>query len=122
MGGSSNDTIDAGGGNDTVVYTFGDGIDVIEGGTGLDTLIVQGDAGGDMRNDTLTVAYHEGRLVGFTGGSITGVEAIRADLLGGLNTLSYAGLGTTSGVVVDLAAGTASGFCFRRRHPPCHRR
>ena len=39
---------------------------------------------------------------------MTGVEAINADLLGGTDTLTYAG--STAGVTVNLATGTASGF------------
>jgi Ca2+-binding RTX toxin-like protein len=121
-GGAGNDTINAGAGNDTItggtgadrlfgdigddhfIYTIGDGVDTIDGGAGFDTLHIFGTAGGN----TLDVIFNGTALTQFEGGTLTGVEAVIADLLGGADRLSYAG--TTSGVSVDLAAGTASGF------------
>jgi serralysin len=42
------------------------------------------------------------------GGTVTNVEAVTADLLGGTDTLNYGA--TTANVTVNLATGTASGF------------
>ena len=120
--GSGNDTVNGGAGNDAItggagadhlfgetgddlfVYTFGDGVDTIDGGAGSDTLSIHGTSG----SDTLDVIFNGISLTQFEGGNLTGLEAVMADLLGGIDRLSYAG--TTADISVDLAAGTASGF------------
>ncbi|MFP3599990.1 hypothetical protein SB679_25025, partial [Chryseobacterium sp. SIMBA_029] len=38
IGGAGDDTINGGDGDDTIIYTIGDGADVIDGGAGNDTL------------------------------------------------------------------------------------
>jgi hypothetical protein len=40
--------------------------------------------------------------------SLANVESVKADLLGGTDTLNYST--TVAGVTINLAAGTASGF------------
>ncbi len=91
-------------GNDTFTYTFGDGADAVNGGDDLDTLNILG----TVANNTLNVIFDGTALTNFEGGTIAGVEAVTADLLTGIDTLTYAG--TTAAVSVDLSAGTASGF------------
>ena len=91
-------------GNDTFTYTFGDGADGVNGGDDLDTLIILG----TVANNTLDVIFDGTALTNFEGGTISGVESVTADLLTGVDTLTYAG--TTAAVTVDLSAGTASGF------------
>jgi Ca2+-binding RTX toxin-like protein len=54
------------------------------------------------------VVFDGTSITSFTGGTITSIESITADLAGGTDTLSYAG--TTANVSVDLTAHTASGF------------
>jgi Ca2+-binding RTX toxin-like protein len=103
-GGAGNDTVNGGAGDDAFTFNFGDGVDAVDGGTGSDTLNILGTAGGN----TLNVIFDGAALTGFEGGTVTNVEAINASLLGGTDTLTYAG--TTAGVTVDLGAGTASGF------------
>jgi Ca2+-binding RTX toxin-like protein len=103
-GGTGNDTLGGGAGNDTFLYGFGDGADAVDGGAGSDTLAILGTGGGD----TLDVTFDGVSLTGFELGTVTGVETITADLLGGTDRLSYAG--STADVTVNLAAGTASGF------------
>jgi len=103
-GGGGVDTLDGGAGNDTFTYTFGDGADAVDGGTGSDTLDIAGTSGGN----TLDVIFNGAAITGFEGGTVANVEAIGASLLGGTDTLSYAG--STAGVTVDLGAGSASGF------------
>ena len=105
-GGTGNDTLAGDAGNDTFAYAFGDGADAVDGGGGTDALAVTGTAG----NDTLNVLYNSTALTTLEGGAVVNVEVVTADLLAGTNTLSYAGAGTTAGVTIDLAAGTASGF------------
>jgi len=103
-GGTGNDTINAGAGDDTINYTFGDGVDTIDGGTGNDTLSITGTG----LNNTLAVVITGGVLTQVAGNSVTNVESATADMLGGTDILNYTG--TTSGVSVDLGAGTATGF------------
>ena len=92
-------------GNDTFNYTIGGGADTIIGGGGTDTLNIIGVA----NNDVLDVVYNGGTVISsFEGGTVTGVETITANLGGNADTLSYAASAT--GVTVNLATGTASGF------------
>ena len=63
---------------------------------------------GTAGNDALSVVFNGTSITSFTGGTITGIESITADLSAGTDTLSYAG--TTVDVSVDLTAHTASGF------------
>ena len=104
VGGAGNDTLLGGDGNDSFSYAFGDGVDSFNGGTGADSLSITGTAG----NDALSVVFNGTSITSFTGGTITGIESITADLSAGTDTLSYAG--TTVDVSVDLTAHTASGF------------
>ena len=104
IGGTGNDMLSGGADDDTFVYTIGDGIDIIDGGTGTDTLSILGTS----RANTLDVIFNGASITQFEGSTITSIEAITADLLGGSDRLSYAG--TTAAVTVNLAAGTASGF------------
>jgi Ca2+-binding RTX toxin-like protein len=104
VGGTGNDTLLGGDGNDSFSYAFGDGVDTYSGGTGADALSITGTAA----NNTLSVVFDGTSITSFTGGTITSIESISADLAGGTDTLSYAG--TTVDVNVDLTAHTASGF------------
>ncbi|WP_088342699.1 MULTISPECIES: peroxidase family protein [Rhodomicrobium] len=112
-GGTGNDTITGGAaadlmfgddGDDVFHYGFGDGADLVDGGAGFDTLHITGTAA----NDVLNVFFDGTALTSFENGSIIGVEAVTADLLGVSDTLNYAG--SSAAVGVDLAAATASGF------------
>jgi hypothetical protein len=58
--------------------------------------------------NTLSVVFNGTALTSVAGGTVTGVEAVTADLLGGTDTLNYTT--TTAAVAVNLGAGTASGF------------
>ncbi len=51
-------------------------------------------------------------MTSFEGGTLTDVEAVTADLLGGSDRLSYAG--TSAALVVNLETSTASGFTWIR--------
>ena len=106
IGGLGNDTLNGGTGDDTFTYTIGDGADTVDGGADFDTLNIVGTAAAN----TLGVVYNGTALASVAGGAVTSVESITADLLGGVDTLSYAGTLAANGVTVDLAAGTASGF------------
>ena len=104
IGGAGNDILLGGTGNDTFTYTFGNGADTVDGGGDTDTLNIIGTTG----NNTLDVIFDGTSITNFEGGTVTGVEAINADLLDGTDTLTYAG--TTADIVVNLATGAASGF------------
>jgi Ca2+-binding RTX toxin-like protein len=104
-GGAGNDVINAGTGDDVINYTVGDGADTVIGDTGADELNITGTA----TSDTLNVVFNGTALTGVGGGTLSGIETVTADLLGGSDTLSY-GTGTTAAVNVNLATHTASGF------------
>ena len=104
IGGAGNDILNGGDGSDIFTFNFGGGADTVDGETGSDTLNIVGTGGGN----TLDVIFNGAAITQFESGSVTNVEAITADLLGGTDTLTYAG--TTADVIVDLAAGSASGF------------
>jgi Ca2+-binding RTX toxin-like protein len=106
VGGTGNDTLNGGAGNDTFLYTMGDGADTMVGGTGTDKLSVTGTAAAE----TMTVVTAGGVITTFQGGSVSSIEQIVADLLGGADTLSYTNNTLTNGVNVNLALGTATGF------------
>jgi Ca2+-binding RTX toxin-like protein len=102
-GGGGADTIDGGAGNDTVVYTFGDGTDVTDGGADTDTLSILGTSA----NNNLNVTFDGVTTNDFTGGTLSSIEQLTADLGAGVDTLTYA---TSASISVNLAAGSASGF------------
>jgi Ca2+-binding RTX toxin-like protein len=103
-GGLGNDIVNGGEGDDVINYAFGDGADIVDGGAGTDTLNIAGTAAANV----LDVLFNGTSLTAVEGGTVTGIEIINADLGAGVDTLSYNG--STAGVVVDLGAGTASGF------------
>ena len=113
-GAGGNDTIDAGAGDDTILYTVGDGVDIIDGGANTpdgDTLAVSGTAGDDIIHVVLDGSGVVSSIEGMTPDN---VEVYTVDGLGqGANgdTLNYAGT-TAFGVTVDLGAvtPTADGF------------
>ena len=104
VGGTGNDTLNGGANNDTFTYNMGDGAGSVDGGTESDTLNIVGGAAAD----TLDVLYNGISLTQVEGGTVVNVEAINANLGGGTDTLSYAG--SASGVTVNLATPSASGF------------
>ena len=103
-GGLGNDTLLGGNGNDIFNYTIGDGAGTLDGGAGTDTLRIIGTDGAD----TLNVVFNGTALSTVAGGTVTGVEAVTADLLGDTDTLSYGATGAA--VTVNLTANSASGF------------
>ena len=105
IGGLGNDTITGDAGDDVVQYTLGDGVDIIDGGAGTDTLAVSGTAG----NDTIHVSLNgSGVISSVEGMSPTNVERYTVDGGSGSDTLTYTG--TTSAVTVNLATGSATGL------------
>ncbi|MEQ1610313.1 MAG: peroxidase family protein [Hyphomonadaceae bacterium] len=104
VGGAGNDTLNGGAGNDRFFYQIGDGADTVLGGAGTDLVDIVGTAAAE----TLSVSFNGTRITAFQGGTIdAAVEQIKADLLAGTDSLVYT---STTSVIVDLLAGTASGF------------
>ena len=103
-GGAGNDVVNGGAGNDAIAYAFGGGVDTVDGGADSDTLAIAG----TVAANTLDITFNGTAITSFEGGSVANVELVTADLQGGVDTLTYAA--STAGVVVDLSAGTASGF------------
>jgi Ca2+-binding RTX toxin-like protein len=106
VGGIGNDTLDGGTGNDTVLHTIGDGGGSVNGGADVDMLVISGT---DV-NNTLNAVSVGGVLTRFDGGSVSNVESITANLLAGIDTLSYSANTIANGVAVDLGLGMATGF------------
>ena len=111
LGGGGGDLIDGGAGNDNLQGGLGD--DTLHGGDGNDTL--KGEDGDDTLvggegNDNLQGGNHDDDLFGDGGNdSLSGGPGLNAiDGGAGTDTSTYAA--ATSGVNVDLAAGTVSGF------------
>src|SRR5581483_2239067 len=108
-GGTAADAINSGGGDDVINYTVGDGADAIDGGTTGettgDTLNIVGTAAGE----TLAVTVFGNKVIGFGGGAtVTNVEHVTLDLLGGTDTLDYTG--SAQALSVDLGNKNATGF------------
>lgn len=106
VGGTGNDILNGGTGNDTFLYTIGDGADTMAGGTGTDKLVVTGTAAAN----TLTVVTAAGAITTLQTGTLSSIEQVSADLLGGTDTLSYTNNTAANAVTVNLANGTATGF------------
>jgi Ca2+-binding RTX toxin-like protein len=111
-GGLGTDTVNGGAGNDVILYTMGDSGDTVNGNADNDRLEIVGLVGQD---DLLDVLFAGGVLTRFeAGGTIANVESVTADLLDGIDTLTYDLDGnafiTTANVTVNLGLGTASGF------------
>ena len=104
IGGLGNDRVVGGAGNDLFRYVFGDGADTVDGGLDSDTLTITGTTAAN----TLDVVLDGVSLTLVEGGAVTSVESISADLLEGIDLLSYNG--SLAGAVVDLATGAATGF------------
>jgi Ca2+-binding RTX toxin-like protein len=104
IGGGGADALLGGTGNDRFNYTMGDGADAVDGGAGTDLLAISSNGGTDI----LDVLWNGTRLTNFEGGSIADIESVTANLGAGTDTLNY--LGSTAGISVNLATGTASGF------------
>nr|WP_135210601.1 peroxidase family protein [Vitreimonas flagellata] len=107
-GGAGNgDVVNGGAGNDLIIYNFGDGTDSsYDGGADVDTLRINGTTAAN----TLTAVWNGARLTNANGTTLINIEAVNADLLGGVDRLDYTGTGAGNGVTVDLGAGSASGF------------
>ena len=112
IGGRGNDTASLGGGDDTFVWNPGDGSDTVFGGSGVDTLLFNGANVGENIN----IAKSGGgvrftRDVGNVAMSLTQVEKIDFNALGGADTVTIGdltGTGVTD-VAVDLASPLGSG-------------
>jgi hypothetical protein len=106
-GGTGNDTMIGGGGNDTFVWNPGEGSDTIEGNGGTDTLQFNG----ANVDENIDLSNNNGRLRFFRdAGNITidaaGIENVNFAALGGSDTITVGdltGLGVQQ-VNVDLAA------------------
>ncbi|MBC7736174.1 MAG: heme peroxidase, partial [Candidatus Saccharibacteria bacterium] len=106
VGGIGVDLIDGGNGADQISWKWGDGIDATDGGAGIDRMEIIGNAA----NNGAVVTFDGTSITSINNvGTITGVEAITMDLLGGTDLLSYSAA-TATGVSINLTAGTASGF------------
>ncbi|MBN9022953.1 MAG: hypothetical protein J0H08_12845, partial [Rhizobiales bacterium] len=104
-GGGGIDDLYGGAGNDTIHYTIGDGLDsTVDGGADEDTLAVVGTVG----NDLVDVVFNGTSLTALEGMTLTSIEIVTLDALGGTDTLSYAG--SSGAVTVNLGTGAASGF------------
>jgi T1SS-143 domain-containing protein len=102
-GGLNSDVLLGGSGNDTFNYGVNEGNDIIDGGIGTDTLAITGTSSNDVTYAYLTA----GVITQIDGTVLKSIESITANFGSGTDRLEYV---TTDGVVVNLAAGTATGF------------
>jgi 2',3'-cyclic-nucleotide 2'-phosphodiesterase (5'-nucleotidase family)/Ca2+-binding RTX toxin-like protein/endonuclease/exonuclease/phosphatase family metal-dependent hydrolase len=100
----NNDILNGLDGNDIFRYTIGDGKDIVDGGAGSDTLDILGTG----NSETLSVVFNGTPVSIIAGGTVTNIESITVDLLGGIDTLNYGS--TTADLTVNLATGLGSGF------------
>jgi Ca2+-binding RTX toxin-like protein len=121
IGSTGDDTINAGGGSDLVVYDTGDGHDTVDGEGGTDTLaLINFTAGAPSATSaTFTVAQSAGHLIVNTDGSAPaevdalGMESLQVQLGNGGDTvtltgnLAGAGISTGAGGII-IAGGTGS--------------
>src|SRR5262249_19687736 len=63
---------------------------------------------GTAGNEVLNVTFNGTSITNFENGSVTNVESITANLLGGTDTVNFGA--SIANVTVNLSAGTASGF------------
>jgi VCBS repeat-containing protein len=104
-GGLGVDVINGMGGDDTIRWALVDGADIIDGGSGINTLQIVGTGG----NDIFTASFVNGVPVIANGPTTTNIQNYSLDLgAGNSDTLSYAG--TATQVIVNLGTGTATGF------------
>ena len=83
---------------------IGEGSDTVDGGAGNDFLNIFGSG----LDDSLTVVASGGLLTSVEGGTVTNVENVTANALGGIDLLSYGA--TTQDITVNLATAAATGF------------
>ena len=100
----NNDVLNGLDGDDIFRYTIGDGKDIVDGGAGNDTLNILG----TDNSESLSVVFNGTPVSIIAGGTVTNVESITIDLLGGIDTLNYGS--TTADLTVNLNTGVASGF------------
>ncbi|MGQ0532222.1 MAG: beta strand repeat-containing protein [Caulobacteraceae bacterium] len=104
-GGSGADSISGGAGDDVIHYNFGDGIDAsIDGGTGADRIVTQGNSGGE----TLDVRWNGTSFTAFKGSTVVSVEEAIVDMGGGVDWLRQHN--SALAISINLGAGTATGF------------
>jgi Ca2+-binding RTX toxin-like protein len=100
----NNDILNGLDGDDIFRYTIGDGKDIVDGGAGNDTLNILG----TDNSESLSVVFNGTPVSIIAGGTVTNVESVTVDLLGGIDTLFYGS--TTADLTINLNTGVASGF------------
>ena len=99
IGSTGNDVINAGGGDDLVLYSIGDGQDTVDGQGGNDTLALINFAGGapSATSATFAVTENAGHLIVQTDGAdapevdALGMESVQAQLGNGGDTVTLTG-------------------------------
>ncbi len=112
-GGRGNDTGRLGRGEDTFQWDPGEGSDVIEGRTGLDTMLFNG-GGGPTGDDDVVMSANGGRLTFFRQpANITmdtnDVEVVRFNALGGSDDVTVNDLTGTDVILTELELASALG-------------
>lgn len=119
-GAAGEDTIEGGGGNDTIsggedadelfggdgddqfMVAVGNG-DIIDGGADHDSVYVDGTDGDEM----LSVVFDGTSLTSINGASVTNIEFVNVNLMGGTDTLSFAGSTADLTINLDDPSGTS---------------
>jgi Ca2+-binding RTX toxin-like protein len=100
---AGNDSLQGQNGNDTFHWTSTDGRDTFNGGADADTVNFAGSAVADVADAN----WNGSVITGLLDNALVDMETINLDLGGGADWLRY---NSTSGVTVNLAAGTGTGF------------
>lgn len=104
---AGNDSLQGQNGNDIFNWTIDDGRDTFNGGADVDTVNM---AGSDFADDVAVANWNGSAITGLLNNAFIDIESINLDLGAGNLAGDWLRYNTTFGVVVDLAAGAASGF------------
>jgi Ca2+-binding RTX toxin-like protein len=103
---AGNDALQGQNGADTFIWTAADGRDTFNGGADTDTVNLTGSAVADVADTN----WNGSTITGLLNNALVDIETVNLDLGDGGAGGDWLRYNTSSGVSVDLGAGTATGF------------
>jgi trimeric autotransporter adhesin len=103
---AGNDALQGQNGADTFIWTAADGRDTFNGGADTDTVNLTGSAVADVADAN----WNGSTITGLLNNALVDIETVNLDLGDGGAGGDWLRYNTSSGVSVDLGAGTATGF------------